>query len=220
MPGTHVGVVDVLGDELSPLGLRTIKRKVILNDGTLSDDLSGLVKADRPGNSTNPIVHGYSEGPLKLGANVRWIPLTSDGQYWLAVDSSGKKTVYRKNTVGSGYSQKDLNLDTNKASILDIIRVIQGLGRKYQVGGTLLSTTKAPSLLEIDSTPISDPKKSLDVFKDHGQGLNTADIAEITSLTLDLGALIGGEVPVVGEVAGYGADIAGFVADVSRDGFQ
>lgn len=71
MPGSHIGVIDILGDELNPLGLRNIKRAVISEDGTISYDLSKLAKTDRPSDSVNPIVHEYAEGPLKLGPNVK-----------------------------------------------------------------------------------------------------------------------------------------------------
>ena len=45
-------------------------------------------------------------------------------------------------------------------------------------------------------------------------------MADLLSLGLDVGGLISGEIPGLGEGLGYASDVASFVGDVTRDGFQ
>lgn len=87
-----------------------------------------------------------------------------------------------------------------------------------QVGGIVLPATIPTQKI---ATPISDPTKPYST-KDIVNGVmpNLSDAADLLSLGLDIGGLISGEVPGLGEGLGYASDVASFVGDITRDGFQ
>jgi hypothetical protein len=87
-----------------------------------------------------------------------------------------------------------------------------------QPGGIILSATTPTQKI---ITPMSDPTKPYST-KDVVNGVmpNLSDTADLLSLGLDIGGLISGEIPGLGEGLGYASDVASFVGDITRDGFQ
>lgn len=218
----YLGVYDILS-EIGENGLVTRKRIAIKNDGTIEDATAWNRVTATPQSYTTSAIHALQAIPNM--DNTSGIPLTDDGKYWLVIAADGTKHVYQKNRVNSKYSEVTNLGDISKLSvgaIKDLIaQKVTGTwarAKRMQVGGIVLPATTPTQKI---ATPISDPTKPYST-KDIVNGVmpNLSDMADLLSLGLDVGGLISGEIPGLGEGLGYASDVASFVGDISRDGFQ